>query len=78
MTQDTHTRTLVKTIVWRCIGSGITWLVAWGYTGNIGQSSQIAVISAIIIMITYYIYERIWNNISWARKIKLYDESKIS
>lgn len=66
--KDTHRRTLVKTILWRIIGSSITWLVAWIYTGSIGQSSQITIISALVIMAVYYFYERIWNNIHWAKR----------
>lgn len=66
--KDSHRRTLTKTVLWRIIGSSITWLVAWVYTGNFGQSSQITIISALIIMAVYYLYERAWNNINWAKR----------
>jgi uncharacterized membrane protein len=66
--QETRTRSLVKTILWRIIATGVTLFVAYGYTRSLSGAGEIALTAAIISMIAYYIHERLWNKTDWGRK----------
>jgi len=64
---ETHERSFVKTILWRVIATLITWATIYFFTGQIGESTEIALTGAIAGMIAYYIYERAWDGIEWGR-----------
>lgn len=58
---ETNTRSIVKTIFFKLITTSITAI----YMGSIGQ----AVLLHIVLTFVYLGYERIWNKISWGRKL---------
>lgn len=66
---DTLTRSLVKTIVWRVVGTVITLLVVYLFTGEIRQATNIALVVAVFLAIGYYVNERVWDRITWGRRI---------
>jgi len=55
----------VKSLIWRVIALGVTYLVAWLFTGSIEASLLIALIANFLKTILYYILERIFQAISW-------------
>lgn len=61
----TKTRTLVKTLIYRC------WVIVSTYVMLLitGETMSSAILPAIIINIvwtcSYYVYDRIWANIKW-------------
>lgn len=65
---ETRTRTLVKTLIYRC------WVVLSTYVMLLvtGQSMTEALVPTIIIncvwMTSYYLYDRLWAHIQWGRK----------
>jgi hypothetical protein len=65
---ETKTRTLVKTLIYRC------WVLLSTYTLLVvtGQSLDEALVPTIIInciwMTSYFMYERFWAHIEWGRK----------
>jgi adenylylsulfate kinase len=65
---DTHTRSLVKAISWRIIGTLETFLISWIITGQLGTASGIAGVQAVLSTILYWYHERIWLGIKWGRK----------
>ena len=68
MTTDLQKRTIVKTLTWRVTASLTTFVIAWVLTGDLLIGATIGSIEAIAKIFLYYFHERIWNNISWAKK----------
>jgi adenylylsulfate kinase len=68
METETHTRTFVKTIVWRAVATLLTGTVIYTFTGAAGDSIEIALFAAVISTVAYYIHERAWNKVRWGRK----------
>ena len=65
--QESHTRSLVKTITWRLTGSGSTFLISWIITGSVAIAGTILGIHFFINTLLYYIHERLWNKIRWGK-----------
>ena len=63
--RDSNLRSLKKTIVWRVLATIITGVVAYLYTGQLGESSKITITAAVALTITYYFHERFW---AWLKK----------
>lgn len=68
--QETRTRSVVKTVIWRVVATLITWGTVYAYTGKLSESIEITIVAALIGMTAYYFHERIWNNISWGKVSK--------
>jgi uncharacterized membrane protein len=66
--QETLTRTVIKAFLWQLLGLISMSLVGYLTTGSWLQGGKIALISVGIGVITYFIYERIWNRILWGLK----------
>jgi uncharacterized membrane protein len=67
MSADLQKRTIAKTMTWRVTASLTTFLIAWILTGDLLIGASIGSIEAIVKVFLYYFYERIWNNIRWAK-----------
>jgi len=75
---DTLKRSLAKTIIWRIIGTIITLLVVYLFTGEIQKSTNIALVVAVFLAIGYYVNERVWDNIDWGRRDRVAARSRSS
>jgi uncharacterized membrane protein len=64
---ETFKRSLAKTIIWRVIGTVITWAVIYAFTGESGKSTNISLIVAVFLAAGYYVNERVWNNLQWGK-----------
>ena len=60
-------RTLVKTITWRITATLTTMILVWIFTGRIDFALSIGGVEVFLKMFLYYIHERTWDSISWAR-----------
>lgn len=58
-------RTLVKATVWRTIAFARGTIISYAFTKDISLSVRISIVGTIVAFITYYIYERVWNNSKW-------------
>lgn len=58
-------RTITKTICYRLFMLLITVTVAWIIVGNIGDALNIGLVTNVLKTGTYYLYERIWDHITW-------------
>ena len=67
MSADLQKRTIVKTLTGRVTASLTTFIIAWILIGDFLIGVFIGSIEAIAKIFLYYFYERIWNNISWAK-----------
>ena len=67
---ETHSRSLVKAVSWRTIGTIETFLISWFITGEVSLASSIAVIQVVLSTILYWLHERVWHKIKWGRHKK--------
>lgn len=58
---------LIKSIVYRLFGTLTTFLIAWFFTKEFFIASAIAILEMVAKTVLYYIYERLWNKISWSK-----------
>ena len=56
--------TLIKTIIWRILATVLTFLSAWLVTGNIKVGLAIGGVEALVKMIGYFTFERLWNKLN--------------
>ena len=64
---STHKRSLVKSLVYRGVIFSQTFIILLVITGELMTASGMTIAVQIANMIFYYIYERIWNRITWGR-----------
>lgn len=64
---DSHARSITKTITWRVIGTLLTGMVAYLFTGVVLASIELTLVVAVVSTFVYYLHERVWNNIAWGR-----------
>jgi uncharacterized membrane protein len=62
-----HKRTLMKTLSWRVAATSTTVVLVFLFTKNIAISAGVSLTEIIIKTIIYYLHERIWNTIKYAR-----------
>ena len=58
-------RSILKTLSYRAIVTIILAVVTYVFTGNLYQTSTIAIVFGILATITYYLHERLWSRINW-------------
>ena len=68
MSADLQKRTVIKTLTWRVTASLTTFIIVWILTGDLLIGISIGSVEAIAKIFLYYFHERIWNNISLAKK----------
>ncbi len=68
MSEQPH-RSLFKAISWRIVGTLDTILLSWIFTRTIGKALQIGGIELFTKIFLYYLHERIWLSVAWAKKV---------
>jgi uncharacterized membrane protein len=58
-----YKETLLKTIIWRTIATILTILTGWAVTGNYKFGLAIGGIEVVIKMVSYFIFERLWDKV---------------
>lgn len=64
---ETKKRSVAKTVTWKVIATSITLLTVYAFTGNLIWSAKITIAAAVMGMVSFYIHERIWNQIGWGK-----------
>jgi adenylylsulfate kinase len=64
---ESHTRSIVKALSWRIIGTIETFLISWVITGQLGTAGGIAGIQAVMSTLLYWYHERLWLKIKWGK-----------
>lgn len=67
-TGELHSRSFVKALSWRFIGTLDTIVISWVITGKMILAFSIGAFELMTKTILYYFHERIWNSIKWGRK----------
>lgn len=60
-------RSFAKAVSWRLIGTLITSLLVFAFTGKWGLSIGVGVLDFATKIVGYYVHERIWLAISWGK-----------
>jgi uncharacterized membrane protein len=66
---DSAKRSLAKTISWRVTGSGATFLITFLVSGDLKIAGSVALIQITANTLLYFLHERVWNSITWGRKL---------
>ena len=70
LNQDKLTRSFIKSLSWRVIGTIDTVLISYFITGKIDFALSIGMIELITKMGLYVLHERLWNRVSWGKTKK--------
>ena len=62
---ETHKRSIIKGITWRCIASLTTMIVVFIMTGDLARVASVGVIDVVAKVFFYYLHERTWGKIHW-------------
>ena len=62
---DSQSKSVVKAISWRIIGTIDTILISWWLTGTLSVALSIGSIEIFTKFFLYYGHERLWNLIKW-------------
>jgi uncharacterized membrane protein len=65
---ETHTRSVLKAVSWRTLGTLDTFAISWFFTGRIEIAGSIAALEIATKIAWYYLHERVWAAISWGRR----------
>jgi uncharacterized membrane protein len=65
---DTLSRSTVKTLSYRCVGSSVTFMIAFVFTGEIVIAASVSVTEFLLKPSLYWLHERVWNKIMWGKK----------
>ena len=69
MNADTHKRSIVKAIIYRCMGIIVLAIVTWVFTRSVVQVTAVTIVYHLVSIIGYYIYERVWGHMKWGQKV---------
>ncbi|HLR37562.1 MAG TPA: DUF2061 domain-containing protein [Chitinophagaceae bacterium] len=64
---EKHSRSMVKAISWRTVGTLDTILLSWLIAGDWTIAISIGSVELLTKTSLYYFHERIWNNIKWGK-----------
>jgi uncharacterized membrane protein len=62
------TRSIVKAISWRIVGTIDTIVISYFITGKITLALSIGMIEVVTKMLLYFFHERLWNIIKWGKE----------
>ena len=62
---ESHKRSIIKSLSWRCFGMVFTTLAGWLITGSVRAGLAIGVADFFLKIGTYYLHERVWQRVQW-------------
>jgi uncharacterized membrane protein len=65
---ETHTRSVIKAMTWRTLGTLDTFAISWYLTGRLDMAGAIAGFEFITKIAWFYLHERAWAAIAWGRR----------
>ena len=68
--KDTHTRSWVKSLSYRTIGTAITVVGIGVATGDWALAGSVGVVINLVKIFSYYLHERLWERVHWGRNIQ--------
>ena len=68
--KESRIRSLVKAVVYRILSIIGTGILTWFVTEDMGETAVITLVIQLLLIVLYYSSERIWDKISWGRRIE--------
>ena len=65
--RDSYTRSIVKSLTYRVIGTAITVTMIGLFTGDWELAGGVGVLINFVKIASYFGYERLWEHIPWGR-----------
>jgi uncharacterized membrane protein len=62
---ETHSRSVLKAVSWRALGTSDTFAISWFMTGRAEIAGSIAAMEVVTKVAWYYLHERIWALVPW-------------
>jgi len=69
--QETHIRSIVKSVIWRAWGVLFLAFITYIFTHNWITTALITILHHSIFILAYYLHERFWLQVSWLRNSRL-------
>lgn len=64
---ESHRRSIIKAVSYRCFGTMLTASIALAYTQDLKWAAAIGASDALIKTAFFYVHERVWNRIQFGR-----------
>ena len=64
---EKHSRSILKAISWRALGTLDTITISWFISGELSIAFSIGAFELLTKTILYYFHERMWNRINWGK-----------
>ena len=64
---DSHLRSVVKGLVWRCLATLATIALVYAFTRKLALSFEVGAVEVVVKLVLYYGHERVWNYVSWGK-----------
>jgi len=64
-TCDSHSRSFIKAVSWRLLGTFDTFVITLLVTGSIKWAGSIASVESVTKVILFYLHERVWGKFRW-------------
>ena len=68
--KESHSRSIVKAVSYRILGSATTGLIVYVLTGKGTLGLSASVLDVVLKIGVYFIHERIWDRINYGRQAK--------
>jgi len=65
---ESHARSILKAFTWRAMRTLVTVCVAWPISREITLAAKLGLADTVLKIAAMYVYERLWNRISYGRK----------
>ena len=66
---EAHSRSLIKAVSWRILGSIDTFVISFFVTGKLTFALSIASVETFTKIALYYFHERAWAMVLWGRPV---------
>lgn len=68
MYKETHTRSIIKAITWRILGTLTTMVLVYIFIGDITVALSVSGVQVVLELLIYFAHERAWGRIRWGKK----------
>jgi uncharacterized membrane protein len=66
--REGHSRSLVKAVSWRTVGTIDTFIISFFVTGRVSLAGGIAAIEVVTKILIFYLHERVWAMVPWGMR----------
>jgi uncharacterized membrane protein len=68
--KESHSRSIVKAVSYRILGSATTGLIVYVLTGKGTLGLSASILDVVLKIGVYFVHERIWDRINYGRQTK--------